>query len=211
LRLCGAPHKRKGIGGLSLLVQEVLARDPFCGHLFVFQGRRSDLIKVVWHDGQGGCLFMKRLDRGRFIWPSASDGAISITPAQLAYLIEGIDWVRRITGGRLRVQVPYDEGVANRIGPESRVDGREAGREALTGVRVGQPSSDVTLPFRSAHALRSAEGNMIRCDFASAGQLRVVCRPWHARMSFCREPRDLRSAHRCRAEGRMVKAGSRRP
>ena len=88
----GHTDMRKGISGLSLLVQEVLGRDPFCGHLFVFRGRRSDLIKIVWHDGQGGCLFMKRLDRGQFTWPSASDGAISITPAQLAYLAEGIDW-----------------------------------------------------------------------------------------------------------------------
>lgn len=88
----GHTDMRKGIGGLSLLVQEVLGRDPFCGHLFVFRGRRSDLIKIVWHDGQGSCLFMKRLDRGRFTWPSASDGAVPITPAQLAYLTEGIDW-----------------------------------------------------------------------------------------------------------------------
>ena len=88
----GHTDMRKGIGGLSLLVQEVLGRDPFCGHLFVFRGRRSDLIKIVWHDGQGGCLFMKRLDRGRFTWPSAIDGAVPITPAQLAYLTEGIDW-----------------------------------------------------------------------------------------------------------------------
>ena len=59
----GHTDMRKGIGGLSLLVQKVLGRDPFCGHLFVFRGRRSDLIKIVWHDGQGGCLFMKRLAR----------------------------------------------------------------------------------------------------------------------------------------------------
>ncbi|WP_342634280.1 IS66 family insertion sequence element accessory protein TnpB [Lichenibacterium minor] len=54
----GHTDMRKGIGGLSLLVQEVLGRDPFCGHLFVFRGRRSDLIKIVWHDGQGGCSWM---------------------------------------------------------------------------------------------------------------------------------------------------------
>ena len=88
----GHTDMRKGIGGLSVLVQKVLGRDPFCGHLFVFRGRRSDLIKVVWHDGQGGCLLKKRLDQGRITWPSASDGAVSITPAQLAYLTEGIDW-----------------------------------------------------------------------------------------------------------------------
>ncbi len=50
------------------------------------------LIKVLWHDGQGMCLFAKRLERGRFIWPSPADGTIPVTPAQLGYLLEGIDW-----------------------------------------------------------------------------------------------------------------------
>ncbi len=90
----------------------------------------GDLIKVLWHDGQGLCLFAKRLERGRFIWPSAAGGAVTITPAQLSYLLEGIDWERRETGERQRVQVPYDEGVANHIGPESCAGGREATREA---------------------------------------------------------------------------------
>jgi transposase len=83
---------RKGFHGLSLVVQETLKRDPHNGHLFVFRGRRGDLIKVLWHDGQGGCLFSKRLERGRFLWPSADDGVVTITPAQLGYLLEGIDW-----------------------------------------------------------------------------------------------------------------------
>ena len=77
---------------LALVVQETLKRDPHNGHLFVFRGRRGDLIKVLWHDGQGACLFSKRLERGRFIWPSPADGAVTITPAQLGYLLEGIDW-----------------------------------------------------------------------------------------------------------------------
>ena len=52
-------------------------RDPHGGHLFVFRGRRGELIKVLWHDGQGMCLFAKRLERGRFVWPSTvpRDGA----------------------------------------------------------------------------------------------------------------------------------------
>ena len=83
---------RKGFPGLALLVQEVLKRDPHGGHLFCFRGRRSDLLKVIWHDGQGACLFSKRLERRRFVWPSVADGAVSITPAQLGYLLEGIDW-----------------------------------------------------------------------------------------------------------------------
>lgn len=83
---------RKGFGGLSALAEKVLAEDPFCGHLFVFRGRRGDLLKVIWWDGQGACLFSKRLERGRFVWPAAKDGKISLTPAQLSMLLEGIDW-----------------------------------------------------------------------------------------------------------------------
>jgi transposase len=88
----GHTDMRKGFGGLALVVQEVLKRDPHGGHLFIFRGRRSDLIKIIWHDGQGGCLFMKRLDRGRFLWPSIAEGVVSISPAQMGYLLSGIDW-----------------------------------------------------------------------------------------------------------------------
>jgi transposase len=88
----GRTDMRKGMNGLALQVQEVLKRDPYGGHLFVFRGRRGDLIKVLWHDTQGTCLFAKRLERGRFIWPSPAEGIVTITPAQLGYLLEGIDW-----------------------------------------------------------------------------------------------------------------------
>lgn len=83
---------RKGFPGLALMVQETLKRDPHSGHLFCIRGRQGGLIKVIWHDGQGACLFTKKLERGRFIWPSAADGKLVITPAQLGYLLEGIDW-----------------------------------------------------------------------------------------------------------------------
>ena len=88
----GHTDMRKGFDGLALRVQEHLKRDPHSGHLFVFRGRRGDLIKVLWHDGQGACLFAKRLEKGRFIWPSPADGVVQLTPAQLGYLLEGIDW-----------------------------------------------------------------------------------------------------------------------
>ena len=68
------------------------SKDPLSGHLFCFRGRRSDLVKVIWHDGQGACLFTKRLERGRFIWPSVAGEAVTISPAQLCYLLSGIDW-----------------------------------------------------------------------------------------------------------------------
>lgn len=83
---------RKGFPGLSLIVQEVLKRDPHDGHLFCFRGRQGGLIKLIWHDGQGACLFMEKRESGRFILPSAADGTVVITPALLGYLLEGIDW-----------------------------------------------------------------------------------------------------------------------
>jgi len=88
----GHTDMRKGFDGPALLVQEMVKRDPDSGHLFVFRGRRGGLIKVLWHDGQGMCLLAKRLERGRFIWPSPADGSVTISSAQLGYLLEGIDW-----------------------------------------------------------------------------------------------------------------------
>jgi transposase len=88
----GRTDMRKGMHGLSLLVQETLKLDPFAGHLFAFRGRRGDLVKILAWDGQGFCLFCKRLEQGRFVWPSAADGVVALSPAQLSMLIEGIDW-----------------------------------------------------------------------------------------------------------------------
>jgi transposase len=88
----GHTDMRRGMQGLALQVQEGLKRDPHGGDLFVFRGRRGDLAKILWHDGIGLSLYAKRLDRGKFIWPSASGGVVSISPAQMAYMLEGIDW-----------------------------------------------------------------------------------------------------------------------
>ena len=88
----GITDMRKGFNGLSALAEKVLKQDPYSGHLFVFRGRRGDLIKVVWFDGQGACLFSKRLERGHFVWPSPADGRVLISGAQLSMLLEGIDW-----------------------------------------------------------------------------------------------------------------------
>lgn len=88
------PHRHEeGLSGACLVAQETLRHDPDNGHLLVFRGRRGDLIKgFLWHDGQGACLFSKKLERGRCIWPSPADGVITITPAQFGNLLEGIDW-----------------------------------------------------------------------------------------------------------------------
>ena len=62
----GATDMRKGMNGLAALVQTALAKDPFCGHVFVFRGRRGDQVKLLWWSGDGMNLYLKRLERGRF-------------------------------------------------------------------------------------------------------------------------------------------------
>jgi transposase len=92
----GVTDLRRGFTGLSGMVQTVLHESPFSGHVFLFRGRRGDLIKMLWFDGDGLCLFAKRLERGKFLWPQATSGTVSLTPAQLSMLLEGIDWRRPI-------------------------------------------------------------------------------------------------------------------
>jgi transposase len=92
----GVTDLRRGFTGLSGMVQTKLEQDPFSGHVFVFRGRRGHLIKVLWWDGDGLCLFAKRLERGRFVWPQATSGTVSLSRAQLSMLLEGIDWRRPV-------------------------------------------------------------------------------------------------------------------
>lgn len=92
----GVTDLRRGFLGLSALVQTALAQNPLSGQVFVFRGRRGDLIKMLWWDGDGLCLLAKRLERGRFIWPQATSGTVFLTRAQLAMLLEGIDWRRPV-------------------------------------------------------------------------------------------------------------------
>jgi len=90
--VAGHTDMRKGFDGLAALVQTALADNAFGGHVFVFRGRRGHILKVLWFDGQGLMLLAKRLEHGRFVWPQASSGSVSLTPAQLSMLLEGIDW-----------------------------------------------------------------------------------------------------------------------
>src|SRR5690606_17991959 len=84
----GVTDMRQGFDGLAALVQHQLEADPFSGHLFVFRGRRGDRIKVLWWDGDELCLYAKRLERGRFVWPQATQGSVSLSAAQLSMLLE---------------------------------------------------------------------------------------------------------------------------
>ncbi len=90
----GVTDMRKGLDGLAMLVQGVLKQDPFAGHLFLFRGRRANLLKIVFWDGTGLCLFTKRLEQSRFFWPVTAEatGSVMLTQAQLSMLIEGVEW-----------------------------------------------------------------------------------------------------------------------
>ena len=84
----GHTDMRRGMNSLALQVQEKLGRDPHAGDLYVFRGKRGDLIKIIRHDGIGMSLYSKRLESGRFTWPSPADEAVAISAAQLAYMFD---------------------------------------------------------------------------------------------------------------------------
>jgi transposase len=88
----GHTDMRRGMNSLALQIQQALNRNPHAGDLFVFRGKRGNLVKIFWADGLGVSLYAKRLEKGRFVWPSPADGVVVITPAQLGYMLEGIDW-----------------------------------------------------------------------------------------------------------------------
>lgn len=90
--VAGVTDMRCGFNGLAAKVQNTLRDNPFSGHLFIFRGRRGDTVKILWADADGLCLFTKRLERGRFVWPVTHDGKVHLTWAQLSMLLEGINW-----------------------------------------------------------------------------------------------------------------------
>jgi transposase len=93
---CRPTDMRKGFDGLAAQVSNILHADPYSGHLFVFRGKRGDYVKILYWDGSGLCLFAKRLEKSRFVWPPIVDDCMHMTAAQLALLIEGIDWRRTV-------------------------------------------------------------------------------------------------------------------
>lgn len=93
---CRPVDLRNGFDGLAAKAQQIIGADPFSGHLFLFRGKRGDYLKALYWDGSGLCLFAKRLEKGRFVWPPIVEGAMMLTPAQLALLIEAMDWRRTV-------------------------------------------------------------------------------------------------------------------
>ena len=90
----GVTDMRNGMDGLAARVQTAVGERPFSGDVFIFRGRRGDLVKLLWWSGDGMNLYAKRLERGRFVWPQARSGVVHLSAAQLSMLLEGIDWRR---------------------------------------------------------------------------------------------------------------------
>ena len=93
---CQPVDMRRGFDGLSAEVVNRMNADPYSGHLFLFRGKRGDYLKALYWDGTGLCLFAKRLEQGKFVWPSLVDGVLQMSAAQLALLVEGMDWRRTL-------------------------------------------------------------------------------------------------------------------
>lgn len=85
---------RKSFDGLSAIVSAHLARDPLSGDLFVFRNRRGDRLKILAWQGDGFALYLRRLERGTFAFPSAQAATVSVTQTELAMILGGVDWTR---------------------------------------------------------------------------------------------------------------------
>ena len=102
---CGVTDMRRGFDSLGAQVESVLKLDPYGGAVFIFRGRRGDLLKGLYWDGQGLVLYAKRLEKGRFVWPQAKEGTVSLTAAQLSMLVEGIDWRQPVWTARPQTEI----------------------------------------------------------------------------------------------------------
>jgi len=87
----GSTDMRKSINGLSIIVEQAMALNPFSGELFVFCNRRRNIIKILYWDRNGFCLWHKRLEKDRFKWPKSEDEVMVIDQSQLQWLLYGLD------------------------------------------------------------------------------------------------------------------------
>jgi transposase len=90
--VAGQTDLRRGVDGLSALVQNHLSANPFTGEVYLFRGKSGNKVKVLWASAEGMSLLYKRLNDGKFVWPQVRDGTVCLSAAQLAMLLEGIDW-----------------------------------------------------------------------------------------------------------------------
>jgi len=93
----GYTDMRKSINGLSVIVETVFTLDPFSGHLFVFCNRRRNIVKVLYWDRNGFCIWQKRLEKHRFKWPAEGEEILEIGERELNWLMDGLD-ISRLKG-----------------------------------------------------------------------------------------------------------------
>jgi transposase len=103
----GATDMRKSIDSLSIMVSEYLNRNPFSGHLFVFCNRRRTILKILYWDRNGFCLWHKRLEHDRFRWPEAEKQVHEISSRELRWLVEGLDIEQAQAHGNFEYQAVY--------------------------------------------------------------------------------------------------------
>jgi transposase len=90
----GNTDMRKSINGLSIMVEQVMDQNPFTGDLFVFCNRRRNMVKILYWDHNGFCVWHKRLEEHRFTWPRTREEVITIGPKELEWLLAGLDYTR---------------------------------------------------------------------------------------------------------------------
>jgi transposase len=90
----GITDMRKSINGLSIMVEQVMEQNPFAGDLFVFCNRRRNMIKILYWDHNGFCVWHKRLEEHRFTWPRTREEVITIGQKELEWLLAGLDYTR---------------------------------------------------------------------------------------------------------------------
>ena len=91
----GVTDMRKAINGLSLLVTDQMELDPFSGHLFAFCNRKRDMVKILYWDRNGFCLWQKRLEKDRFRWPDTPDDVLAVQRHELTWLLDGLSLEQR--------------------------------------------------------------------------------------------------------------------
>ena len=103
----GSTDLRKSINGLALLVEAQLERDPLSGHLFVFCNRRRTMVKVLYWDRNGFCLWQKRLEKDRFRWPDRREDILEVGSRELMWLLAGLEVEQKEAHGDLKYKSVY--------------------------------------------------------------------------------------------------------
>src|ERR1700733_14387747 len=180
---CRPVSMRYGFDGLAAQVGSVLAADPFSGHVFIFRSKRADYLKILYYDGTGLCLFAKRLESGKFVWPPIVDGG-------MAPLVEVACWshARRYffdlhhkTASPIALEVL--EQIAALFAIEGHIRGRPPNLRAAARREHAQPRLDRLKSYLDIQITRISG----KSDLAEA--IRYTLSRWKALTRYVREGR----------------------